>query len=226
MTTTADPTTPALEIGKSRTRKEDARLITGRTRWTDNITLPGMLHLAVVRSSVGARPDHRHRRRRGPGAARRHRRLHRGRPRAGRGEPAQRLADHARPEGPAGAAAGRRHACTSPVRSSPSWSPATAADRPRRDRARRRRLRRPAARAGHGGGARRGRHPAAPRPRHERERALGVRLRRGRHRRERPRRDRRGREGPRRDRRPAAVPPAAADPGVHGAALGRRRPDR
>ncbi|HSE07554.1 MAG TPA: xanthine dehydrogenase family protein molybdopterin-binding subunit [Nocardioidaceae bacterium] len=38
------------EIGKARTRKEDARLITGRTRWTDNILLPGMLHLAMVRS--------------------------------------------------------------------------------------------------------------------------------------------------------------------------------
>ena len=50
MTTTAEPTTA--EFGKSRTRKEDARLITGRTRWTDNITLPGMLHLAVVRSPV------------------------------------------------------------------------------------------------------------------------------------------------------------------------------
>ena len=33
-----------------RLRKEDARLITGRTRWTDNITLPGMLHLAILRS--------------------------------------------------------------------------------------------------------------------------------------------------------------------------------
>src|SRR6187551_2286230 len=52
MTTTAEPTTPTGEFGKSRTRKEDARLITGRTRWTDNITLPGMLHLAVVRSPV------------------------------------------------------------------------------------------------------------------------------------------------------------------------------
>ena len=50
MTTTAEPTTA--EFGKSRTRKEDARLITGRTRWTDNISLPGMLHLAVVRSSA------------------------------------------------------------------------------------------------------------------------------------------------------------------------------
>ena len=40
------------EIGRARTRKEDARLITGRTRYTDNITLPGMLHLAMVRSPV------------------------------------------------------------------------------------------------------------------------------------------------------------------------------
>ena len=38
------------EIGKDRRRKEDQRLITGRTRWTDNLTLPGMLHLAMVRS--------------------------------------------------------------------------------------------------------------------------------------------------------------------------------
>ncbi|NKQ54149.1 molybdopterin-dependent oxidoreductase [Amycolatopsis sp. K13G38] len=45
MTATIEP-----EVGKSRTRKEDARLITGRTRWTDNMTLPGLLHLAVLRS--------------------------------------------------------------------------------------------------------------------------------------------------------------------------------
>ncbi|MFV0462778.1 MAG: xanthine dehydrogenase family protein molybdopterin-binding subunit [Nostocoides sp.] len=38
------------EIGSRRLRKEDQRLITGRTRWTDNIVLPGMLHLAMVRS--------------------------------------------------------------------------------------------------------------------------------------------------------------------------------
>src|SRR5690348_12580554 len=48
MTATQDA--PAAEIGKDRRRKEDQRLITGRTRWTDNITLPGMLHLAMVRS--------------------------------------------------------------------------------------------------------------------------------------------------------------------------------
>ncbi|TDO43310.1 carbon-monoxide dehydrogenase large subunit [Kribbella sp. VKM Ac-2527] len=41
---------PAAEIGAPRKRKEDARLITGRTRWTDNVVLPGMLHLAMVRS--------------------------------------------------------------------------------------------------------------------------------------------------------------------------------
>ena len=38
------------EIGKARTRKEDERLITGRTKWTDNIQLPGMVHLVMVRS--------------------------------------------------------------------------------------------------------------------------------------------------------------------------------
>jgi carbon-monoxide dehydrogenase large subunit len=46
---TATAERPA-EIGKDRRRKEDQRLITGRTRWTDNLTLPGMVHLAMVRS--------------------------------------------------------------------------------------------------------------------------------------------------------------------------------
>jgi len=41
---------PAAELGKARLRKEDARLITGQTNWTDNITLPGMLHIAFLRS--------------------------------------------------------------------------------------------------------------------------------------------------------------------------------
>ena len=40
----------AREIGRDRRRKEDQRLITGRTRWTDNLSLPGMLHMAIVRS--------------------------------------------------------------------------------------------------------------------------------------------------------------------------------
>ncbi|RJQ78351.1 xanthine dehydrogenase family protein molybdopterin-binding subunit [Amycolatopsis panacis] len=47
MTATVEP-----EVGKARRRKEDERLITGRTRWTDNIALPGMLHLAVLRSPL------------------------------------------------------------------------------------------------------------------------------------------------------------------------------
>jgi carbon-monoxide dehydrogenase large subunit len=48
MTTTQDA--PRLEVGRDRRRKEDQRLITGRTRWTDNIVLPGMVHVAMVRS--------------------------------------------------------------------------------------------------------------------------------------------------------------------------------
>ena len=47
MTATAEP-----EIGKARRRKEDEHLITGRTRWTDNLVLPGMLHMAILRSPV------------------------------------------------------------------------------------------------------------------------------------------------------------------------------
>ena len=38
------------EVGRARARKEDARLITGQTNWTDNITLPGMVHVAFLRS--------------------------------------------------------------------------------------------------------------------------------------------------------------------------------
>jgi carbon-monoxide dehydrogenase large subunit len=47
---TQAPEATELEIGKARFRKEDERLITGRSRWTDNLQLPGMLHLAMVRS--------------------------------------------------------------------------------------------------------------------------------------------------------------------------------
>ena len=50
MTAVDDRPAISPEIGKDRRRKEDQRLITGRTRWTDNIALPGMLHLAMVRS--------------------------------------------------------------------------------------------------------------------------------------------------------------------------------
>jgi carbon-monoxide dehydrogenase large subunit len=47
---TAQTEAPGAELGKARLRKEDARLITGQTNWTDNITLPGMLHIAFLRS--------------------------------------------------------------------------------------------------------------------------------------------------------------------------------
>lgn len=50
MTTTAE--SPVNQVGQSRLRKEDARLITGRTRWTDNINPAGTLHLHVVRSPM------------------------------------------------------------------------------------------------------------------------------------------------------------------------------
>ncbi|HSV40476.1 MAG TPA: xanthine dehydrogenase family protein molybdopterin-binding subunit [Nocardioidaceae bacterium] len=49
--TIIEPTTGTQrEVGAARRRKEDQRLITGRTRWSDNIQLPGMLHMAMVRS--------------------------------------------------------------------------------------------------------------------------------------------------------------------------------
>jgi carbon-monoxide dehydrogenase large subunit len=52
MTAVEERTERTAEIGQSRRRKEDAHLITGRTTWTDNLTLPGMLHLAILRSPM------------------------------------------------------------------------------------------------------------------------------------------------------------------------------
>ena len=40
------------ELGRGRRRKEDPKLITGQTNWTDNITLPGLLHMTVLRSPM------------------------------------------------------------------------------------------------------------------------------------------------------------------------------
>jgi carbon-monoxide dehydrogenase large subunit len=54
MTAVGENLAAGREFGRARRRKEDARLITGRTRWTDNIVLPGMLHLAMVRSPVAS----------------------------------------------------------------------------------------------------------------------------------------------------------------------------
>jgi carbon-monoxide dehydrogenase large subunit len=46
----ASTETQTTYIGASVERKEDARLLRGETRWVDNMTLPGMLWMAVVRS--------------------------------------------------------------------------------------------------------------------------------------------------------------------------------
>ncbi|HEX6444702.1 MAG TPA: xanthine dehydrogenase family protein molybdopterin-binding subunit [Streptosporangiales bacterium] len=40
------------EVGNARLRKEDAHLVTGQTTWTDNITPPGTLHIAILRSPM------------------------------------------------------------------------------------------------------------------------------------------------------------------------------
>lgn len=49
MTETIDTPTA---LGRPIRRKEDARLLHGRTNWTDNIRLPGTLHMAIVRSPM------------------------------------------------------------------------------------------------------------------------------------------------------------------------------
>ncbi len=52
MTAVDDRPTTSAEIGQSRLRKEDQHLITGRTTWCDNMVLPGMVHLAILRSPM------------------------------------------------------------------------------------------------------------------------------------------------------------------------------
>src|SRR5204863_7250621 len=37
-------------VGREMRRKEDPRMITGRATYTDNMTLPGTLYVAIVRS--------------------------------------------------------------------------------------------------------------------------------------------------------------------------------
>jgi carbon-monoxide dehydrogenase large subunit len=39
-------------VGRPLRRKEDARVITGQARWTDNLTVPGLLHMAIARSPM------------------------------------------------------------------------------------------------------------------------------------------------------------------------------
>ena len=39
-------------VGRPLRRKEDGRLLVGATQWTDNITLAGELHMAILRSPL------------------------------------------------------------------------------------------------------------------------------------------------------------------------------
>src|SRR4051812_34123776 len=57
MTTTADPGTLSTPesiggIGHSRRRIEDDRFVQGGGRYVDDITLPGMLHMAILRAPM------------------------------------------------------------------------------------------------------------------------------------------------------------------------------
>ena len=52
MTITEESPETTLEVGRARLRKEDQRLLTGRTRFTDNLSVPGVLFLGMVRSPI------------------------------------------------------------------------------------------------------------------------------------------------------------------------------
>ena len=49
---TATEERAATSVGQPLRRKEDDRLVTGRTRWTDSVAVPGLLHVAVLRSPM------------------------------------------------------------------------------------------------------------------------------------------------------------------------------
>ena len=42
---------PSNHVGQAIRRKEDPRLITGRATYTDDMSIPGMLYAAIVRST-------------------------------------------------------------------------------------------------------------------------------------------------------------------------------
>jgi aerobic carbon-monoxide dehydrogenase large subunit len=52
MTTETQSPAGASQVGQPRLRKEDAHLVTGQTTWTDNLAMPGLLHMAFLRSPV------------------------------------------------------------------------------------------------------------------------------------------------------------------------------
>ena len=72
---TASPTTRI--FGSGIRRREDPRLITGNARYTDDIKLPGTLHMAIVRSPVAHAHIRGNRYQRSGGRAGCRRRIHR-----------------------------------------------------------------------------------------------------------------------------------------------------
>ena len=50
MSVTEEPQTNGKWVGQKLRRKEDPRMITGRGRYVDDMVVPGMLYMAVVRS--------------------------------------------------------------------------------------------------------------------------------------------------------------------------------
>jgi carbon-monoxide dehydrogenase large subunit len=52
MTDTVEETARQHVVGQPMRRKEDARLVTGRTNFTDNIQIPGLLYMAILRSPM------------------------------------------------------------------------------------------------------------------------------------------------------------------------------
>ena len=189
---------------QARLRKEDARLVTGRTRWTDNITLPGMLHLAILRSPMAharvtastcsAAPS------------RRRRRLQRRRPRRRPGHARLRVAGH-RGHGAAALPADGHRRGALRRRRRRRGRRQRPGQRRRRARGDRGRLRAAAGRPRHGGGAGR-RRAAGPRTTPAPTSATPTT----------PKRRRRRRRQSGRGRRPATVHQAAADPERDGAA--------
>ncbi len=207
------------EVGRSRLRKEDARLVTGRTRWTDNSNLPGMVHLAILRSPYAHARITRVDLAGGTQPSQRDRRVQRCRP-GQPGRPGLRLAGHGghgRSDLPT--TRGRRGAPRR--RAGRGRGGAGQGERGGRARSDRRRLRAVA------GGARLGGGPAARfaagarRRWHQQDVHLDLRLGRCRLRRQLRRSRGRGRGG-----HQAPVRAAAVDSGLHGAAQRHRRPER
>ena len=214
---------PATEIGAARKRKEDQRLITGRTRWTDNISCPGMLHLAMVRSPFAHATITAIDTTRGQGGARRRRGLHRRGHRRQPGRvPTRGRSTRSRRPRPTCPCAVDHVACAGEIVA--VVAARAGRGRARRRRARRRRLRRAARRCSTSRRPPRTTVLAHPGLGTNKSRLLAARLRGRGHRRRRRRGHRQGARG--RHRHRARVPAAAAHPGLHGAPLDGRRPDR